>query len=58
VEVNEANGTIVTHALSAHYKRSRNGATLEERDLTKSEITATTLYGNEAETKHNGTDAL
>jgi len=44
VEVNEENGTIITHAYSAHYKRTRNGQTIEERDLAQSEMTLTTSY--------------
>lgn len=44
VEVNEANGSIITHAYSAHYKRTRNGQSIEERDLSKSEMTVTNGY--------------
>lgn len=58
VEVDEANSRIITHAHSAYYKKSRNGQTLEERSLDKSEITATSRYTYELRTESNGTKAV
>lgn len=58
LEIDEANHTITTHANAAHYKRTQNGRTVEERDMQKSEMTLKTQYtyttGNEA----NGTKAI
>ncbi len=58
IEVNEALKTITTHAISAHYKRTQNGITVENRDLEQSEITQTTTYTYELLTEANGTQAL
>lgn len=58
VEVDEANKTIITHANTAHYKRTKNGQTIEERDLDQSEITALTRYTYELKTENNGTKAI
>lgn len=58
IEVNEALKTITTHAKSAHYKQTKNGATTENRDLSESEITKTTTYTYELATEANGTKAI
>lgn len=58
VEVDEANKTIITHANTAHYKRTKNGQKIEERDLAKSELTALTRYSYELKTENNGTKAI
>jgi len=58
IEINEANGTIITHAFSAHYKRTKNGRTEEDRDLQQSEITATTNYTYTTGTEASGTKAI
>lgn len=51
----EINKTIKTYACSAHYKRTRNGQTIEERDLAKSELTAITSYTYTSGSETNGT---
>lgn len=56
VEVN--GGTLVTHAASAHYKQTRNGQTVEERDLAKSELAKPTTYTYTTGTEPNGTKAV
>lgn len=58
LEVNEDLKTITTHAKSAHYKQTRNGATIENRDLAESEITKTTTYNYELATEINGAKAI
>lgn len=58
IEINEASKTIITHAHTAHYRQSKNGQTTEDRDLDKSEITATTNYTYELKTEANGTKAI
>lgn len=58
VVLNEANKTLTTHARSAHYKQTRNGATLQDRDLAENEITKVTSYTYEWVTEANGTKAL
>lgn len=57
VEVDEENDTITTHAYSAHYKRTRNGQTVEERDLAQNELTITTGYAYTMG-EENGTRAI
>lgn len=56
--LDETTKTIKTYACSAHYKRTRNNQTVEERDLAKSEITTLTTYTYTASTEPNGTKAL
>lgn len=58
IVVNEALKTITTYAKSAHYKQTKNGTTTENRDLSESEITKTTMYTYELRTEANGTQAL
>lgn len=58
VEINEANHTITTHSNTAHYKRTQNGRTVEERDLKKSEMTVTSSYTYVIGTEPNGTKAI
>lgn len=56
--LDEATQTIKTYACSAHYKRTRNGQTAEERDLAKNELTALTTYSYTLSTESNGTKAI
>jgi len=42
--LDEATKTIKTYACSAHYKRTKSGQTVEERDLAKNELTLLTTY--------------
>ncbi len=58
VEINENTKTIVTHAHSAHYKQTKNGQTMVDRDLSKNEITALTNYTYEAIIEPNGRKSL
>jgi hypothetical protein len=58
VVVDETNKTIKTYACSARYKRTRNGQTIEERDLAKSELTLLTNYTYTSGTEPNGTKAI
>ena len=58
VEINEANQSIITHAFSAHYKRTKNGQKEEERDLAQSELTATSNYTYTTGTEAGGTNAI
>jgi len=58
VEVDESAQTIITHANTAHYKKTQNGQTLEERDLEKSELTITSRYTYGSGTENNGSKAI
>lgn len=58
VEINEAAKTIVTHANSAHYKQTKNGQKVEERDLNKNEITALSNYTYQTGVEGNETKAI
>lgn len=58
VVVDEANKTITTHAKSARYKQTKNGRTVEDRDLRDEEITKVTNYTYEEKTEPNGTNAI
>lgn len=58
VEVNAGSKTIKTHPATAHYRRTRNGQTVEERDLSKSELTGTTTYIYSTASEPNGTKAI
>jgi hypothetical protein len=58
VEIDPVNKTITTHTNKAHYKRTRNGQTLEERDLDKSETNGATRYTYTLGTEPSGTKAL
>lgn len=58
VEVDAVTKTIKTHPFSAHYKRTRSGQTVEERDLAKSELTGITTYVYSTATEPNGTKAI
>jgi len=49
--------TITTHPANSHYKRTRSGTVLEERDLRPDEISSV-KYFYEAGTTSNGTKAL
>lgn len=57
VEVNLANSSFVTHCSGAHYKRTQNGKTVEDRDLAKSELNGSTTY-TFSNTTENGTKAM
>ena len=58
VEIDVANQKIITHAHTAHYKRTSNGVTQEDRDMTANEITALTNYTYTVGTEPNGTKAI
>jgi hypothetical protein len=58
VVIDETKKTMVTHACSARYKKSSKGQTIEERDLIKSEITATSSYTFNSGTEQNGAKVL
>lgn len=58
VEVDAAGGKIVTHAYSAHYKRTRSGQTVEERDLAQSELNGTTHYSYTSGVEPGGVKAI
>jgi len=57
VEIDTLARQIITHDYSAHYKRTRNNQTVEERDMQQSELRSSTVYtyttGDE-----NGTAAI
>ncbi len=57
VEIDQSTKTIKSHPAKSHYKRTRNGQTLEERDLRQDEISSVT-YHYEAGTEPSGTKAL
>ena len=58
VVLQEASHTIKTYACSAHYKRTKNGQTVEERDLLKNELTALSTYTYTTGTTADGTSAI
>ncbi len=58
VEVDAANHQIVTHTADAHYKKTSNGSTVEERDLREDELSGDTVYTYELGTEPNGTRRL
>lgn len=58
VEINEETQTIITHAASAHYKQTKNGQTLQDRDLDETEITKNTTYSYERGVTPNGTRSV
>ena len=57
LEIDHVNHTITTHPFKAHYKKTGNSATLEERDLRNDEIHPVKYYFEEG-TEPNGTKAL
>ncbi len=58
VVIDEVNKTITAYPAKAHYKRTRSGQTLEERDLAKSELRGATTYNYTIGTEPNGTKAI
>lgn len=58
VVVDETTQKITTYACSAHYKRTRNGQKVEERDLRPDELNAPTSYQYSAAEANDGTRAL
>ena len=58
VVLDELNKTIKTYACTVHYKRTRNGKTIEERDMAKSEITTISNYNYTTGVEPNGTKAI
>jgi hypothetical protein len=58
VEIDPANRVIKTHPYTAHYKRTRNGQTEEERDLRPEEISAGATYSYVTGVEPNGSRAL
>jgi hypothetical protein len=58
VVIDEAGKIIKTYACSAHYKRTKNGQTVEERDLRPDELTILSQYTFDPRTEPNGTKAI
>lgn len=58
IVVNENTHTFTTYTKTAHYKSTRNGQTVEERDLAKSELSGPTSYSYEYSTETNGTKSI
>lgn len=58
VVIDEQNKTIKTYACSTHYKRTKNGQIIEDRDLAKSEITTLTNYAFTTGVEASGTKAI
>lgn len=58
VVIDEAGKIIKTYACSAHYKRTKNGQTAEERDLRPDELTILSQYTFDPRTEPNGTNAI
>ncbi len=58
VVLDEAAKTIQTYSCTAHYKRTKNGQTMEERDLAKNEITPLTTYKYTTGTEAGGVKAI
>jgi len=58
VVIDEATKTIKTYDCSAHYKRTRNGVTLEDRDMRPDELTGQSTYTYTEGTEPNGTKAI
>ena len=58
VEVNTTSKTIITHPSKVHYKRTSNGQVVEERDVTKDEVSGNTSYTYTTGTESKGTKAL
>lgn len=56
--VDEGTKTITTQAVSSHYKRTRNGAVQEDRDLRPNEISKANMYAYATDTESNGTPSL
>ena len=58
IEIDLVNKVIRTHPYSAHYKRTRNNQVLEERDMTKEELSSSTSYKYTTGKESSGTSAL
>jgi len=58
VEIDQATKTIKTHPYSAHYKRTQNNQVVEERDLSKTEVSGVTLYTYTTAVEPSGTKSL
>ncbi len=58
VVIDEVNKTITTYPAKAHYKRTRSGQTVEERDLAKNELSGATTYSYNTGEEANGSSAL
>jgi hypothetical protein len=58
VVLNATNKTITTHPGKAHYKRTSNGQTVEERDLAKNELSGPTTYQYSTGVETSGTKAI
>lgn len=58
VVVDATSGTIKTYACSSHYKRTKGGRTVEERDMQKQELTTLTSYTFNTGTEASGTKAV
>jgi len=58
VEIDTVNKTIKTYPYKSHYKRTRNGQTVEERDLASSELSSATTYTYTTGVEPSGTKAI
>lgn len=58
VEIDVITKAMKTHPYSAHYKRTENGQTAEERDLSQSELNTINTYDYTTGTEPNGTKAI
>lgn len=58
IEINTSSKTIKTHPFSSHYRRTSNGQTVEERDMTRAEMSGVTTYLYTLATEPNGTKAI
>lgn len=58
IELNPSENSMTTHANFAHYKRTEDGRTVEDRDLEKTEMTLSNHYTYELQTETNGTRAI
>ncbi|MCX6319431.1 MAG: hypothetical protein NTW29_19295 [Bacteroidetes bacterium] len=58
VVINPENSSMITYPCTSHYKRTKNGRTVEERDLLKSELNGSTTYRYSTGQETNGTKAI
>ncbi|MBE7171109.1 MAG: hypothetical protein INR73_10995 [Williamsia sp.] len=58
LEIDAVGKLIKMHPYSSHYKRTQGGKTVEERDMTKQELSTNNSYSYTAGTEPGGTKAL
>lgn len=58
VEIDPVSKTIREHIYSAHYKRTKNGQVIEERDLRSDELSGPTTYTYTTGVEPSGTKAI